>query len=160
MASANTYQNTQHNSKTPKDYNIIGYITAIIILAIVIGIGRHYYIPYSQHKHLIQVKTYMMKISELEFRYLKQHQKFASTKELFNLNNDNLNYKTNGYNINLIIKPDQTSFAIIATRELNNHKYPNCAKMVLVANKNPYSFDDHHNLHSFDADGKETKSCW
>ena len=128
--------------------NSSGKITGLIIIIMFLYFFISTYIPYAQHKELIDVKISTIGLSAAEKNFYAQNKHYASFNELLGLDQKSIDYK--GYNIKLEISSDLQHYKITATELEENNKYPNCNKLVINTNK----------LFSYDTYGLPSQGCW
>lgn len=139
------------NNNQPTVYTkYFGIFTGLIIIAIILFYFISSYIPYAQHKDLIDVKTKIMRISEAEDSIYAKTNSYATTQELFGKNV----LTQNGYNIKVVLKPHSKYYFITAEQQDNNNTYPQCDKLVIAKIKGT------NKLFSYDTYGLISTSCW
>jgi Tfp pilus assembly protein PilE len=136
-------------SSTRNNTILLSIFGFVAIIAVVLFYGVSTYLPYAKHKDLITVKNIMIKMAIAENNFHKQNKQFATTEELFNIDQSSLEY--NGYEVILEVKPDLSSYTIKA-QQLDSAKiqYPNCNKLVVTPKK----------YFSYDAFGEISTGCW
>jgi Tfp pilus assembly protein PilE len=139
------------NNSQPTVYTkAFGIFTGLIIIAIILFYFISSYIPYAQHKDLIDVKTKMIRISEAEDNIYAKTNFHATTQELFGKNV----LTQNGYNIKVVLKPNSKDYFITAEQQDNNNTYPKCDKLVVA------KINSTNKLFSYDTYGLNSKRCW
>lgn len=123
---------------------LFGFANIILILYFSISS----YIPYAQHKNLIDIKKSMISISALEKKFYEENKRFANLQELFE--NDKKTYEYKGYIFKMEPASNLEGFMLVATAKDDNNSYPNCNKLILT----PTS------ISSYDTYGLYSKGCW